>query len=1277
MSFSSTKLPKPDRWIDFEANVCELFKLVLDDPNTQLNGRSGQSQNGVDVVGRREKKYWVGIQCKHKKNDTDVTETELRAEVENAQGFRPKLSEFILITNSPRDAKIQQVARVVTDELSNSESGFSVAVWGWDDVCEQVNKYPAVRKYFEPEYTPQFDEVKSDLQRLTASNEFMCVQISTLRDGKDTAFIGKVKAYSEINDHGDSNNALQKLLNLKRESWGTVKSFEKYRLLLALSNCYITTGDFTTAGDLIKQAYSDYPDHIENQSNLALAHFLHGENDRAMEIASEEIVESSENVHAAIILIQVRIKLHYENELDNIAEELLNDQSVIAARLTGLRERGDYSWMELALSTYKTFDKKIDDSSLKLLCAEAMIEFILAVRKNENELHGADSHTSESDLEYAVEVTSSMAKAAIGNKSYKAPYLVHNAVIALQLNSNNSDARSLVSSARTVYPNDVDLRALAVELAHKCDDYPEVLRLTDNDQLNNSETLVRAMVLLNLARIGEVVECLENIEWASAPIHTHMQVLDLKAQLALRETKLYSSDEFYADIKKSESHVTQKLALRSLEARYRRLIGQNESAREIIESAASEINSESHWLDRKCVAMEALHHGLYDHVVESMADHVSLERDSDDLRIFLEAVFQSGDEFGVGKHLDALPESLKNSRYFHRMKVTLASDTGDPSALDELSNYISKYPNDTSVLLVLFRRYQLSESVHSCVDLTNSISLNSQDGSVHERMALFTHTSKYGKFEESVEAAHQLLMNSWDNPEIHKMFTLMILMPAQDLAEILPNCSVVGVGTAIEVSLNGVIYKYRFEIDETHSLFLDERLTSDSDLFDYLIGKACKQEIEIGCGVNKKIYKIENIKPLYIDSLHRSIAEIEARFPNYNEVSVMSVNPDRVDGFNAITEILKSQHNANKKTVEVYRNHNIPVSILAARRGIDVLDLYELLRHEKTPYVNSMGTVRERIESLRTIHKNSKNGCVVDVSAIEVINILGIGELVKRECGPIYLSQAVLDYFASRLIRLKEFAMNGSGSVQLNNGMPLVVDSDVQALEDSIQRIESNLDWMREHCQVKAVTRDPSFPKELSKFELELRAPIFDSALIAKSESVLLLSDDYYLRTLVSKTLLAHGCWIQLVLEVSLRKGNLTQDDYLEKMVLLAATGASFLPINSAMLNRKAELDGHTISVEICLLLSYLGAKDALIDISIDVVTDFLSNLLKTGVPLPNILRYLSEILLVLCSNRWESRYGVVLNLVQDLSKNTYLPVEPIAAHAETWLIGHSMGFKK
>ena len=111
---TNAQIDAPRHWQEFEDLCADLWRRLWDDPDTQKNGRGGQPQYGVDVFGRPSRgATYEGVQCKGKdaRYGKDVTEDELRAEVEKAKKFEPRISKFTLATTAPNDQKIQAVAR--------------------------------------------------------------------------------------------------------------------------------------------------------------------------------------------------------------------------------------------------------------------------------------------------------------------------------------------------------------------------------------------------------------------------------------------------------------------------------------------------------------------------------------------------------------------------------------------------------------------------------------------------------------------------------------------------------------------------------------------------------------------------------------------------------------------------------------------------------------------------------------------------------------------------------------------------------------------------------------------------------------------------------------------------------------------------------------------------------------------------------------------------------------------------------------------------------------
>ncbi len=125
---------------DFENLCLALWKRILKDPNAQLNGRRGQSQKGVDLFGRRKGSLgWVGVQCKVRSSG-QLTEKDVNDDVKAAKSFNPRLSELIFATTAPRDERIQEHARLLTEQNTREGIELEVSIVSWDDIQLELSK---------------------------------------------------------------------------------------------------------------------------------------------------------------------------------------------------------------------------------------------------------------------------------------------------------------------------------------------------------------------------------------------------------------------------------------------------------------------------------------------------------------------------------------------------------------------------------------------------------------------------------------------------------------------------------------------------------------------------------------------------------------------------------------------------------------------------------------------------------------------------------------------------------------------------------------------------------------------------------------------------------------------------------------------------------------------------------------------------------------------------------------------------------------------------------
>src|SRR5262249_17376788 len=80
-----------------------------------------------------------------------LTVTELNREVKKADLFVPALEKFIMATTAPRDVRLQQRTR----ELSQARAKrgrFRVQVLAWEDIQSLLAEYPTVIEQFYPEH---------------------------------------------------------------------------------------------------------------------------------------------------------------------------------------------------------------------------------------------------------------------------------------------------------------------------------------------------------------------------------------------------------------------------------------------------------------------------------------------------------------------------------------------------------------------------------------------------------------------------------------------------------------------------------------------------------------------------------------------------------------------------------------------------------------------------------------------------------------------------------------------------------------------------------------------------------------------------------------------------------------------------------------------------------------------------------------------------------------------------------------------------------------------
>lgn len=127
---AAIEVPRPKDWQSFERIVLGALPQKWRDTHFVKNGRDGQSQKGVDIVGEDAYGRVIGVQCKHTKRlDLKV----ILSEVEKAEKFEGGIFEFYIATSAEHDALVQEKIRELS-RVRVAQGKFPIFLLFWDDI---------------------------------------------------------------------------------------------------------------------------------------------------------------------------------------------------------------------------------------------------------------------------------------------------------------------------------------------------------------------------------------------------------------------------------------------------------------------------------------------------------------------------------------------------------------------------------------------------------------------------------------------------------------------------------------------------------------------------------------------------------------------------------------------------------------------------------------------------------------------------------------------------------------------------------------------------------------------------------------------------------------------------------------------------------------------------------------------------------------------------------------------------------------------------------------
>jgi hypothetical protein len=164
-TIQSMHLPLPQHWQEFEGIVRDAQANRWRSPSLQKNGRSGQSQNGVDIYGPDDLGRLVGIQCKRYAGPLKLSD--VLDEIDNANSFKGQLSTLYIATTAGHDSKLQEQVRILS-ETRAQQGKFVAGVLFWDEIVAGLVINPTVLRAHYPQFAVVATEMVDRERQLAA-----------------------------------------------------------------------------------------------------------------------------------------------------------------------------------------------------------------------------------------------------------------------------------------------------------------------------------------------------------------------------------------------------------------------------------------------------------------------------------------------------------------------------------------------------------------------------------------------------------------------------------------------------------------------------------------------------------------------------------------------------------------------------------------------------------------------------------------------------------------------------------------------------------------------------------------------------------------------------------------------------------------------------------------------------------------------------------------------------------------------------------------------------
>ncbi len=1180
-NFHSLQILPPANWQDFETLCCDLWGKIWNDPNTQKNGRQGQSQHGVDICGRpNEGKSWAGVQCKGKDNyaDKSLAEKEVKSEVEKAKFFEPKLLQFIIATTGQKDAKIEELARKITEE--HQKNGlFSVHIWGWNDVRDCLARFPEVIEIHYPGFSPNTKAVKNGIDEIKKMTQAILDQQTDLKSG--VACLSKTIATGAITNYADSsttiltpeyqaelddlrdllNNhnpkqALDRLEKLKNRIWPNANPIVKYRLLTNMGVAKLALNQEQEAAKLFLEALQYNPEDEKALGNTALGYLLLGQLEEAKTFANKVIAKNPASSHAYSIIIQISSD---DEKLDDIIAKVPEsyrttpEVAYVIGVLAQNKRNFDEAkkWLEIAIEndTANLPDPKGELGSTLITLVRASVDYVNQI-----------DETKKGEIEKAVQLLTD-AWNCIANtdlRNFKSTWIAHRGV-ARELLGDLKGAIEDTEAALRIDPSNPIFIQNRAGLAYRTDDDEKAITLF-REILSAKET---PEVSLRLA------EVLHKKNKSSEAINIINEFLESNPSEPLKGKANRLLIQLYIDTKELENarkisdsmRVSDPANILNLvdAARISKFSGESTNAIALLKEAKEYINNSSSFEELSSLADELYFLEQFEDAASIYEKFVDKTLDNQVTRKLLNSYYRAGE---ISKALDIcqiLRKKYGLLEHVSEMESAIYEEIGNlPEAKRICHEYLESFPDDIGMKLRLAVVSYRSNDVEELNKFLNyPIDIN--DLSLEHGLQIAYLYANRKMVKKSFEIMYELRRKFSNNADAHLKYIGCFLQGERDAEEWL-SISKIGIDSAICIQNDSDQQKWYIIENRKDADIHRKEVNLEHPLTQELLGKSVGDKCLLKESyLSKEVGEVVEIKSKYVYAFQETLSSFETWFPGVPGLWGIKVGSpkkkgDLPNGIQTSLDEISRQHVITQQVEQFYRKGKLTIGTFANLIGRDILNVWGGMVNKPDIGVRCcLGNTDERNQAISLL--NNKPKLIIDIISLMTLCGINTGDIIIKAFGKLGIAQSTIDFIQDTINERK--GIQSKGFMTIGKEGDEFVRQEISSADIlcSIEYLESILDWIKNNCDIIPCNTALNIRRDRKQYLDKMFGSSFvDTVLIASETGNILYSDDEQLRSFAKTEFNVDGVWTQIVLMYCLNINLLEKAKYTEGIVKLVCS---------------------------------------------------------------------------------------------------------------------------